>query len=216
MGGMMAANFGAIPAVLAGMAGFFMLPRMILKKMAAGRQKKFLEDFPDALDAVVRLLKAGTPIAESIAMLAKEYTGPIGEEMSTMYDRQRIGVPLYEAATEVAVRIPLPEVNMFATALTIQAQTGSSLSEILTNLSSTIRGRFRLKRKAKALAQEATASAAIIGALPFLVMGGLYLSDREYIMLLFTTDMGKILFWGAMFWMSLGVITMRQMINFKV
>jgi tight adherence protein B len=207
---------GNVVAALGGIAAFFFVPKMILGHLAKGRQKTFLENFPDALDAVVRLLKAGTPIAESLSMLAKEYTGPIGEEMQMVYERQRIGVPLHEAAMEVADRIPLPEVNMFGTALTIQAQTGSSLSEILTNLSTTIRGRFRLKRKAKALAQEAVSSAMIIGALPFLVMAGMYFANNEYLMLLFTTGIGKMMFWGAMGWMSIGVFVMAQMINIKV
>ncbi|HBH27099.1 MAG TPA: type II secretion protein F [Rhodospirillaceae bacterium] len=209
-------DYGPIVAGLGGVAAFFFLPRFVLSNMAKGRQKTFLENFPDALDAVVRLLKAGTPIGEAISMLSKEYTGPIGEEMGMVYDRQRIGVPLHEAAMEISERIPLTEVYMFATALTIQAQTGSSLSEILSNLSSTIRGRFRLKRKAKALAQEATASAAIIGGLPFLVMLGLYFANYDYLMLLFTTTIGKFLFWGAMCWMGIGIFVMRQMINFKV
>lgn len=209
-------KFDTIISCLAGFVGFFFIPRMVLSHMAKGRQKVFLENFPDALDSVVRLLKAGTPIAEAVAMLGKEYTGPIGEEMSTIYDRQRIGVPLYEAAMEMTERLPLTEVYMFGTALTIQAQTGSSLSEILTNLSTTIRGRFRLKRKAKALAQEATASAAIIGGLPFMVMLGMYFANYDYLMLLFTTTIGKILFWCAMGWMSIGILVMRQMINFKV
>lgn len=209
-------GFSNIKCLLAALAAFFFIPRIVLNRMAASRQKNFLENFPDALDSVVRLLKAGTPISEAIAMLSKEYTGPIGEEMSTIYDRQKIGVPLYEAATEAVSRIPLPEMNMFATALTIQAQTGSSLSTILSSLSETIRGRFRLKRKVRALAQEAVASAGIIAALPFLVMIGLYFSNKEYIMLLFTDSFGKILFWGAMSWMACGVFVMKQMINMKV
>ena len=210
------AGFSPIKSVIAALISFLFVPRMILNHLRKRRQKEFLENFSDALDSVVRLLKAGTPISEAISMLSKEYSGAIGEEMTTIYDRQKIGVPLHEAAQEAVSRMPLTEMSMFATALTIQAQTGSSLSTILTSLSGTIRDRFKLKRKVKALSQEAMSSAGIIAALPFLVMGGLYFSNPDYLMLLFTTVVGKMLFWGAMGWMALGAFVMKQMVNFKV
>lgn len=200
---------GALTALL----GF---PKLVLRKMAASRQKKFLEEFPDALDAVVRLLKAGMPVSEAVAMSAREFTGPVAEEMAHMHDQQKIGIPLHIAAREACERINLTEMYMFATSLSIQAQTGSSLSEVLMNLSGMIRARFRLKRKVKALSSEAIASASIIAALPVLVAGGMYLTNPEYISILFTDAFGKLLLIGAVTWMGMGVLMMKIMINFKV
>lgn len=198
---------------ITGLLGF---PRFILKRKASRRQKKFLEEFPDALEATVRLLKAGMPVAEAISMISREFDGPVGEEMSRIYDKQKIGVSLPEAALEATRRMPLPEMQMFATGLAIQAQTGSSLSEVLMNLSSVIRSRFRLKRKVKALSSEAIASASIIGALPNLVALGMYFTNREYILVLFTDPFGKVLLAGAVIWMCIGIFMMKAMINFKI
>lgn len=209
---------GASPFVMIMLAviGLFGLPRLVIRHLTLRRQKKFLEEFPDALEAMVRLLKAGMPVSEAISMISREFDGPVGEEMMLVYDKQKIGVPLYEAAQEATRRMPLTEMQMFATGLTIQAQTGSSLSEVLMNLAGVIRARFRLKRKIKALSSEAVASASIIGALPCLVTLGLWAVNPEYIGVLFTDSFGKILLAGAVFWMFLGIIVMKIMINFKV
>lgn len=196
--------------------GFLGFPRMVLRFKTNKRQKKFLEEFADALESMVRLLKAGMPVGEAIAMVSREFHGPVGEEMSRVYDSQRIGVPMGEAVLEAAKRMPLPEMQMFATGIIIQQQTGASLSEVLMNLAGLIRARFRLKRKVQALSAEAKASAAIIGALPVVVSAGLYFINPNYIGLLFTTPTGKILISIAVGWMLMGIIVMRQMINFRV
>ncbi|MBK6895522.1 MAG: type II secretion system F family protein [Alphaproteobacteria bacterium] len=192
------------------------LPRFVLRFLIKRRQKNFLAEFADALEAIVRLLKAGMPVSEAVAMISREFEGPVGEEMSRVYDKQKIGIPLHEAALDATKRMPLTEMQMFATGLAIQAQTGSSLSEVLTNLANVIRARFRLKRKIVALSSEAIASASIIGALPILVALGLYFLNPDYIMILFTTPTGKWLVAGAVVWMSMGVFVMKAMINFKV
>lgn len=196
--------------------GLFGLPRFILKAKVNRRQKKFLEDFADALEAMTRLLKSGMPISEAIAMVAREYTDPIGNEMSRVYEAQKIGDTLPQAVQKLAERVPLPEVQMFATAVIIQTQTGSSLSEVLGNLANVIRQRYRLKRKVQALSAEAKISAMIIGALPLVVMLGMYFVNREYLMILFTHPTGNTLLYGSVGWMTIGVLVMRQMINFKV
>lgn len=202
--------------VCGGLSSLLGFPKLILGRMAASRQKKFLTEFPDALEAVVRMLKAGMPVSEAVSMSAREFTGPVAEEMGRVYDRQKIGVPLHTAAREACARMPLTEMNMFATSLAIQAQTGSSLSDVLMNLSGMIRGRFRLKRKIKALSSEAIASASIIGALPILVASGMYFTNEEYISILFTDPFGKVLLIGAILWMGIGIVMMKVMINFKV
>lgn len=196
--------------------GFFGIPRYLLKRKVRRRQGKFLEEFADCLEAMVRLLKSGMPISEAIAMTSREYTGPIGVEMTKVYEDQRVGDTLPEAVDKMAFRVPLPEVKMFATAITIQTQTGSSLSEVLQNLASVIRQRFRLKRKVQALSAEAKISAGIIGALPVVVVGGLTLLNPDYIGLLWSTSTGKMLTYCSLAWMGVGVFIMKQMINFKI
>ncbi len=207
-------NVLALPAIF--ITAALGIPRMVLGFLSRRRQKKFLEEFADALEAMVRLLKAGMPVSEAISMVAREYTGPVGEEMARIYDEQKIGVPLPEAAQNATKRMPLTEMQMFATGLSIQAQTGASLSEVLTNLANVIRARFKLKRKVKALSSEAKASAMIIGSLPVFVSGGIYAINPEYLMPLFTEPMGKAMLGGALFWMGLGIVVMKIMINFKV
>lgn len=202
--------------ILLTITGFLGLPRFILAKKVHRRQTKFLEELPDCLDGMMRLLKSGMPISEAIAMTSREYTGPIGEEMTRVYEAQRVGDSLGQAVQKLAVRVPLPEVQMFATAVIIQAQTGSSLGEVLQNLSNVIRQRFRLKRKVEALSAEAKISAAIIGCLPLVVISAMYLLNKDYISLLWTTSSGKMMSYGAIAWMGCGVLIMRQMINFKV
>lgn len=207
----------ALPIVIMSWAvGTFGLPRMVLKFRISRRQKKFLEEFPDALESMVRLLKAGMPVGEAIAMVSREFTGPVGEEMSKVYDEQKIGISMAEACLHAAERVPITEMQMFATGIAIQQQTGSSLSEILTNLARVIRARFRLKRKVQALSAEAKASAMIIGALPILVGAGLTLINPDYMFPLFYTLKGKFLLSGAVAWMCIGVLVMKQMINFRV
>ena len=149
-------------------------------------------------------------------MVAREFTGPIGEEMGRIFDQQKIGVSLPEAVLDCARRIPLAEVQMFATAVTIQAQTGSSLSDVLEGLAKVIRARFRLRRKVQALSSEAKSSAMIIGALPVVVATGMYFINPEYVSVLFTEPKGKLMLFGAISWMGCGVFCMKIMINFKV
>ena len=201
---------------LGGFVALFGIPRYILKRKIKRRQKKFLEDFADALEAMVRLLKAGMPVTEAIAMASREFTGPIGEEMARIYESQKIGTSLPDAVLEASRRMPIPEMQMFATGVSIQAQTGSSLSEVLINLARVIRSRFRLRRKIQALSAEAKASAMIIGSLPFLIGGGMYLINKDYMMMLFDRPIGQAWLIGSALWMSVGIFVMRAMINFKI
>ncbi|MGB4106499.1 MAG: type II secretion system F family protein [Alphaproteobacteria bacterium] len=213
------AQFLGQPPFVVGMAaiiGLFGVPRLVVRHLTKRRQKKFLEEFADALEAIIRLLKAGMPVSEAIAMISREFTGPVGEEMSRIYDKQKIGIPIHEAAQEATKRMPLAEMQMFATGLAIQAQTGSSLSEVLKNLAGVIRARFRLKRKIKALSSEAIASAAIIGSLPNLLALGMYFANRDYIMILFNEPFGNVLLAIAVVWMMIGIGVMKIMINFKI
>lgn len=209
-------GFSTFIVAMAAIIGLLGLPRLFLKMKIKSRQKKFMDDFADALESMMRLLKAGMPVSEAIKMVAREYTGPMGEEMERIFEQQKIGVPLPEAVLEASKRMPLTEMQMFATAIAIQTQTGSSLSEVLQNLASVIRSRFKLKRKVHALSSEAKSSAMIIAALPLVVGGGMYFINREYIEVLFTDPTGNFLLGASIAWMLVGVVVMRQMINFKV
>lgn len=206
----------ALTVPMIGLVGLLGLPRLFLHRKIKSRQQKFLQEFADALEAMVRLLRAGMPVSEAIRMSSREFTGPVGEEMSRIYDAQKIGVSLPEAVQEAARRMPITEMQMFATGVTIQQQTGSSLSEILTNLANVIRARFRLRRKIQALSAEAKASAMIIGSLPFLVGLGMFFINKDFMMLLFTTKTGNIMVAFGVFWMLCGTFVMKIMINFKI
>ncbi|QQG36977.1 MAG: type II secretion system F family protein [Micavibrio aeruginosavorus] len=210
------AKLPPVAIILIGVTGLLGLPRYILRWKIRRRQKKFLTDFADALEAMVRLLKAGMPVTEAIHMAGKEFEGPMGEEMMLMYEAQRVGMSLPEAAQQAARRMPITEMQMFATGMTIQQQTGASLSEVLMNLASVIRARFKLKRKIQALSSEAKASAMIIGALPFLVGTGMFFLNPEYAMLLVTTSTGKFWLGASAVWMMIGIFIMKAMINFKI
>lgn len=216
LGVTISAKLSPVAIVLIAITALLGFPRYVLRWRIRRRQKKFLGDFADALEAMVRLLKAGMPVTEAIHMAGKEFEGPMGEEMLLMYESQRVGMSLPEAAQMGARRMPITEMQMFATGMTIQQQTGASLSEVLTNLATVIRARFKLKRKIQALSSEAKVSAMIIGALPFLVGGGMFFLNPEYAMLLFTTPTGKFWMIGSGCWMGLGILIMRAMINFKI
>jgi tight adherence protein B len=203
-------------AICFGFAFFFGGQRIFIRNRIKSRQKKFLSEFADALEAMVRLLKAGMPVTEAIRMSSQEFEGPVGEEMARMYSAQKVGVSLPDAALDAARRMPITEMQMFATGIAIQAQTGASLSDVLMNLASVIRARFRLRRKVQALSAEAKSSAAIIGALPFLVGGGMFLINPEFINPLLTTTTGKGLMIFCAVWMMSGILVMRAMINFKI
>lgn len=202
--------------LMLGITGLLGIPRYVVRRRIKKRQKKFLEEFPDALEAMVRLLKAGMPVTEAISMAGREFHGPVGDEMTRIYEAQKVGIPLPDAALQGARRMPITEMQMFATGIAIQAQTGASLSEVLMNLAGVIRSRFRLKRKVQALSSEAKASAMIIGCLPFLVGGGMWAINPDYIGILFDTFAGRCMLVGGGFWMSMGIFIMKAMINFKV
>lgn len=210
------AGYNLFVVIMAGIIGLFGAPKLFLRHVIKKRQKKFLADFADSLDAMTRLLRAGMPVSEAIKMVAREFTGPVGEEMGRIFDQQKIGVSLPDAVANCDKRIPIPEVQMFTTAVTIQAQTGSSLSEILDGLAKVIRARFKLRRKVQALSSEAKSSAIIIGALPVFVASAMYFINPEYIEILFIDPTGKFMLGVSLFWMFCGAMIMRQMINFKV
>ena len=210
-----APNLPFIVPLLAVFVGAFGLPRWILARLAKRRQHKFVEEFANAIDVIVRGVKSGLPLPECLAIIARESPQPIAGEFTDLVEQQRVGVPLGEAFERMMTRVPLPEVRFFAIVIAIQQQAGGNLSEALGNLSGVLRDRKRLQAKVSALSAEAKASAAVLGALPFMVMILVYITTPAYITLLWTTSFGQFLLACAGTWMTCGVLVMRKMINFK-
>lgn len=202
-------------SVAAAFVGALGLPRWIVARLIKRRQSKFLEEFANSIDVVVRGVKSGLPLNECLNIIARESPSPIREEFKELVEQQRVGVPLSECFTRMMERMPLPEVNFFAIVISIQQQAGGNLSEALGNLAGVLRDRKRLQSKVKALSAEAKASAGVLAALPFMVMGMVYISTPNYIKILFTAKMGQFLLICAAGWMTCGVLVMRKMINFK-
>lgn len=185
-------------------------------KSAEKRFNKFLDEFPNAVDIIVRGVKSGMPVGDCLQIAATEAKDPVGTEFTLVLDKMKMGFPLAEAIHNMPKRVPLQETNFLAIVITIQAQAGGSLSEALTNLSKTLRQRKEMKGKIRAVSQEAKSSAAIIGSLPFLVTLMLALVAPDYIRLLIDTDTGLVLIGIGLFWMTLGVLVMRKMIDFRI
>jgi tight adherence protein B len=186
----------------------------VLSRLRNRRINKFVDIFPNALDIIVRGVKAGLPLGDTLRIVANEAPEPVRGEFRKVVESQTLGLPLPEAAEKLAQRVPVSETNFFSIVIGIQSKSGGNLSEAIGNLSHTLRERKKMKGKIKAMAMEAKASAFIIGAVPFVVTLLLYLSSPRYISLLWVTQHGRIVAAIACFWMSIGVVMMRKMINF--
>jgi tight adherence protein B len=189
-------------------------PRWYLIFLSNRRQKKFLEEFANAIDVVVRGIKAGLPVNDCLKVIAKESPEPVGPEFAEIVEGQKIGITLAQGLERMYERIPLAEVNFLSIVISIQQQTGGNLAEALSNLSTVLRERKKMQGKIRAMSQEAKSSAAIIGALPILVMVLIYMTTPDYIALLWTERLGQIMLLCSAFWMTMGVLVMRKMINF--
>ena len=205
---------GLLPAAALGFAGAFGVPRWLLSFLKKRREARFLETLADAVDIIVRGVKAGLPLLDCMKMITMESPEPLKTEFRMILETQAIGVPLGEACAKLYERTPLPEANFFGIVVAIQQKAGGNLSEALGNLSKVLRDRKKMRAKIQAMSQEAKASAAIIGALPIAVMILVYITTPEYISLLFTHPTGHILLAGSAVWMTMGVLVMKKMINF--
>lgn len=201
-------------AILAAIAGFLGLPRWILKFLRKRRQQIFLNDFADAIDIMVRGLKSGLPINDAMKVIASETPAPVGPEFLEIVEGQRVGISIDQGIERMYERMPLAEVNFLAIVMAIQSKTGGNLSEALNNLSKVLRDRKKMKGKIRAMSQEAKASAAIIGSLPFVIMGALTVLNPAYLNPLWDTTIGNIMVVGSAVWMTMGILVMRKMINF--
>jgi tight adherence protein B len=203
----------AAMVVLIGAAG---LPRFLLHRLRKLRIAKFINNFPNAIDIIVRGVKSGLPLGDTIRIAANESVDPVKSEFRKVVESLSLGLTLPEAVERMAQRVPIAETNFFSIVITIQGQAGGNLSEAIGNLSRVLRERKKMKAKIGAMSMEAKASAAIIGAVPFLVVGALYVSSPKYVSLLWTTSHGRMISGIAIFWMAIGVAMMKKMVAFDI
>ena len=205
---------GLVAAIGLGFAAGFGLPRWLLNYLKKRRENAFLKALPDAVDVIVRGIKAGLPLYDSMRVVAEDAPEPLRSEFLAILDTQAIGIPLGEACGRLYERMPLPEANFFGIVVAIQQKSGGNLSEALGNLSKVLRDRKKMKEKIQAMSMEAKASAGIIGSLPPIVMILVYLTTPGYISLLWTHPMGVFMLVCSAIWMMIGVLVMKKMINF--
>ncbi len=207
-------DFGILAAAGLGFAGAFGLPRWMLSFLKKRREAKFLNNFPDAVDVIVRGIKSGLPLLDCLKMITVESPEPLKSEFRAIVETQAIGMPLGDACAKLYDSMPLPEANFFGIVISIQQKAGGNLSEALGNLSRVLRDRKKMKAKIQAMSMEAKASAAIIGALPPAVMLMVWITIPQYISLLWTEPLGRLMLAASAMWMSCGVLVMKKMINF--
>ena len=212
--GAMFAGGGLLGAAGLGFAAGLGLPRWLLGFMKKRREKAFLKALPDAVDVIVRGIKAGLPLFESLKVVAADSPEPLRSEFNGIIETQAIGIPLGDACARLYERMPVPEANFFGIVIAIQQKSGGNLSEALGNLSKVLRDRKKMAEKIQAMSMEAKASAGIIGSLPPIVMLLVYLTTPDYISLLWTHPTGQLMLVGCVIWMSIGVFVMKKMINF--
>ena len=205
---------GLLGAAGLSFAAGFGLPRWALSFLKKRREQAFLKALPDAVDVIVRGIKAGLPLFESIKVVAADAPEPLKGEFLAIIETQAIGMPLGDACARLFERMPVPEANFFGIVIAIQQKSGGNLSEALGNLSKVLRDRKKMAEKIQAMSMEAKASAAIIGSLPPIVMLLVYLSTPDYISLLWTHPTGQLMLVGCVIWMSIGIFVMKRMINF--
>jgi tight adherence protein B len=205
---------GLLPALGFAFAAGCGLPFWLLKFLKKRREAKFLNAFPDAVDVIVRGIKAGLPLLDSLKLIAADAPEPVRSEFLSIIETQTIGMPIGEACLKLFERMPVPEANFFGIVVFIQQRSGGNLSEALGNLSRVLRDRKKMKAKIQAMSMEAKASASIIGALPVAVMSLVWITSPAYIELLWTDSLGRMMLACCGIWMMIGVFIMRKMINF--
>ena len=206
-----------VPLFLApvfGLAAGYLLPRWWVSRKRRKYQDKFLDELPNAVEAIVRGVKTGLPPNDSIRVAAKDAQEPVRSEFGRVLDQQAFGLSMTEAVTVLLDRVPLPEVNFLVVVITVQQQAGGNLSEALGNLAKVLRNRKKMKAKIKAMSSEAKASAGIIGSLPFIVAILVSLTTPTYLLPLFATQIGNLWLGIAAILMSIGIFIMKKMVEF--
>jgi tight adherence protein B len=208
---------GNLLYALAGMViGGFGFPNWFVNFMRKRRINKFVQEFPNAVDVIIRGIKAGLPLGDCLRIIAAEAAEPVRSEFRRVVEAQTMGLTIAESVERLTESIPTPEANFFAIVINIQQKAGGNLSEALGNLARVLRDRKKMQLKIKAMSAEAKASAGIIGALPFVVSGMVYLTSPRYMELLWLTPSGRVVMVVCGFWMFIGVMSMRKMIAFDI
>ncbi len=206
-------------ALLSLIVGIFVgagLPHMVVNFYVNRRLGKFIAKFPEAIELLVRGLRSGLPVTETMGVVASEVPGPVGEEFKLVNERIKIGRTMEDALQESADRLNTPEFNFFVITLAIQRETGGNLAETLSNLADVLRKRAQMKLKIKAMSSESKASAYIIGALPFCVFGIISWINPEYMGGFFIDQRLIVAGMGGLIWMSIGAFIMAKMISFEI
>ena len=203
-------------AVLLGIASGVAIPQMLVTKVIKRRQARFTKEFPEGIDVIVRGLRAGLPVSESIVNVGRELTGPVRDIFAAIAERLNFGDPVEQAVSKVTYMMDTPELKFFGISLSIQRETGGNLAETLSNLADILRRRRQMKLKIKALSSEARASAYILGSLPFVMFALLYLVNNHYVMQLFDDPRGVIMVSVGLVIKSCGAFVMARMVNFEI
>ena len=210
-------KLGSLPLGLAlGGALGVGLPHFAVNYLINKRVNLFNKRFPDAIELLVRGLRSGLPISETLGIVGSEVPGPVGVEFRSVSDKIKIGRTMDAALQETADRLGTPEFQFFCITIQIQRETGGNLAETLSNLSGVLRSRAQMKLKIKAMSSESKASAYIIGSLPFIVFGLIYTINDNYMQQFFTNPKLITTGLGAMCWMGLGAFVMSRMISFEI
>jgi tight adherence protein B len=203
-------------ALFVGLFAGFGLPHFVVGKMITRRVKKFTSNFPDAIELMVRGLRSGLPISETLGIVASEVGGPVGIEFRTVADKMKIGRTMEAALQETADRLGTAEFQFFVITLAIQRETGGNLAETLSNLADVLRKRAQMKLKIRAMSSESKASAYIVGSLPFVVFVLVWFVNPTYMGTFFTDQRLTVAGLGGLVWMSIGAFVMAKMVNFEI
>lgn len=209
-------DFPEIAAPLVALGVGLFIPHWLVKRWINKRQEAFVNNLPEALDMIVRGVKSGLPVAETINVVAEETEGVISEEFQRVTEDSRIGMTLEAALWASAQRLNATEFKFFVVVLTVQRETGGNLAETLENLSELVRSRKQMKLKVKAMSSEARASMYILGGLPFAIGGLLLLVSPDYILTLFRTDAGHMILGIGSVLLFMGWLVMAKMVNFEI
>jgi tight adherence protein B len=191
-------------------------PHFIIGRMIKRRINKFNSNFPDAIELMVRGLRSGLPITETLGIVASEIPGPVGVEFRMVSDKMKIGRTMEVALQETADRLGTAEFQFFVITLAIQRETGGNLAETLSNLADVLRKRAQMKLKIRAMSSESKASAYIVGSLPFVVFTLVYMINPHYMGGFFTDQRLEVAGIGGMVWMGMGAGIMAKMVNFEI
>jgi tight adherence protein B len=208
-----------LPILLALFVGLFAgigLPHFVVGKVIKKRIAKFNAKFPDAIELLVRGLRSGLPISETMGVVGAEVGGPVGEEFRAVVDKMKIGRTMDVALQETADRLGTPEFQFFCITIAIQRETGGNLAETLQNLATVLRQRMQMKLKIRAMSSESKASAYIVGSLPFIVFTLIYFINGAYMQTFFQDQRLMIAGMGGLIWMSIGAFIMAKMVSFEI